>query len=208
MFLPMRCPLCEAIGAAPCALCARALVPAPVLAAVAGCDSVAACYRYDSVARTLVLALKYRNRRDSTAFCAVAIAARVPAVDVVTWAPSTPSRVRARGFDQAEVLARAVGRELGVPARAVLRRVSRTHQTGLDAAARRQGPVFVARPSRLAGTAVLIVDDIITTGSTFAHAAAAVRTAGALAVHARAVAWTPRKTGSKAPGTGATRVAS
>ncbi len=208
MFLPMRCPLCETIGAAPCASCARALVPAPVLAAVVGCDSVAACYRYDGAARALVLALKYRNRRDSTAFCAVAIAARVPVVDVVTWAPSTPSRVRARGFDQAEVLARAVGRELGVPARAVLRRVSRTHQTGLDAAARRQGSVFVARPGRLEGITVLIVDDIVTTGSTFAHAAAAVRAAGALAVHARSVAWTPRKTGSKAPDTGVAHVAS
>ena len=208
MFLPMRCPLCEAIGAAPCASCARALVAAPVLSMVVGCDSVAACYCYDGAARALVLALKYRNRRDSTTFCAMAIAARVPAVDVVTWAPSTPSRVRARGFDQAEVLARAVGRELGVPARAVLRRVSRTHQTGLGAAARRQGPVFVARPGRLEGTTVLIVDDIVTTGSTFAHAAAAVRAAGARAVHARAVAWTPRKTGSKAPDNGVPRVAS
>ena len=199
MFLPTRCPLCGAIGAAPCASCARSLTRAGLVAPVVGCASVAACYRYDQSARAVVLALKFRNRRDSVAFCAAAIAELAPAVDLVTWAPSTPQRVRARGFDQAEVLARAAARRLGLPARATLRRVGVTPQTGLGAAARRLGPGFVARAGRVHGARVLVVDDIVTTGSTFAHAARALRAAGATEVHARALAWTPPKAVSRPP---------
>ncbi len=196
MFLPTRCPLCAALGPAPCGPCAGLLVRAPTVPHIAGCTSVTACYRYDAAARSMMLAFKYRNRRDIVAFCAQALAGTAPpvdlvTVDLVTWAPSTAARVRLRGFDQAEVLARGVARVLRVPARPALRRVGAGHQTGLGAVARREGPVFVGRPRRVGGSRVLLVDDIITTGSTLAQAAAALRVCGATEVHARAVCWTP-----------------
>ena len=208
MFFPKRCPICETIGAAPCASCARLLVGAGRVPPVPGCSSIAACLRYDAGARSLVLALKYRNRRDSVAFCAGELAAHAPVVDLVTWAPSTRRRVRDRGFDQAEVLARATARRLGVPCRATLRRLGDAHQTGLDAAARHIGPGFAARARRVSGARLLIIDDIVTTGSTFAHAAYALRAAGARDVHALALAATPPKRRTIAPRAGVRRVAS
>jgi predicted amidophosphoribosyltransferase len=159
---------------------------------VPGCDTVAACFAYAGAARALLLALKYRNRRDALDACASAVARLAPAVDVVTWAPTVPRRARERGFDQAELLARAVARQLGVPARRLLRRESATAQTGRSAAARRGGPQFRCRPVRGEPLGrVLLVDDIGTTGATLAGAAAALRAAGAAEVHARTVAWTP-----------------
>lgn len=200
MFLPTRCPLCATIGPAPCGSCALQLERAPAVPAIAGCTSIGACYRYDDAARSMMLAFKYRNRRDIVAFCARALAAMAPPVDLVTWAPSTAVRVRDRGFDQAEVLARAVARVLRVPTASTLRRVGAGHQTGLDAAARRVGPVFEARAPRVAGRGVLLIDDIVTTGSTFAQAASALGAGGALAVHARACCWTPPGRGRHEPG--------
>jgi predicted amidophosphoribosyltransferase len=149
---------------------------------------------YAGAARVLLLALKYRNRRDALAWCATAVARLAPAVDVVTWAPTAPGRARERGFDQAELLARAVARQLGVPARRLLRRDGTGAQTGRSAAARRAGPRFRAPAVHPPGR-VLLVDDIGTTGATLAGAAAALRAAGATEVHARTVAWTPPRPG-------------
>jgi predicted amidophosphoribosyltransferase len=107
----------------------------------------------------------------------------------VTWAPTTLERRRARGFDPAEVLARAVARGLGVPCARLLDRRPGPPQTGLAAAARLLGPRFVAR--RAAPSRVLLVDDVATTGATLAAAAAALRGAGAQNVLAITGARTP-----------------
>lgn len=183
--------MCGAQGPAPCAGCAAELRPAPALPAPVGLDSCAALLAYDGAGRELVARLKYRNARASVPFLSRGMAALVTEhIDVVTWAPTTPARLRARGFDQARVLARAVGRRLGVPSRALLVRRSGQAQTGRDAAARLAGPVFAPR-APLEGRRVLLVDDVVTTGATVAAAARALREAGAGEVHVVAAARTP-----------------
>ena len=75
------------------------------------------------------------------------------AVDVVTWAPTTPQRRRARGFDHAELLARAVGRRAGLPARGLLTRLPGPPQTGPARPPRGAGvpsPTRHVRPRRAA----------------------------------------------------------
>jgi len=164
---------------------------APSLPAPPGVDSCAAFLNYDGAGRELVARLKYRNARASVPFLARGMAAVVAEpVDIVTWAPTTPARLRARGFDQARLLAKAVARELGIPCRPLLRRQAGPAQTGRDAAARHAGPAFVASAS-LAGRQVLLVDDVVTTGATVAAAARALKAQGAATVRVVAAARTP-----------------
>jgi predicted amidophosphoribosyltransferase len=154
-------------------------------------DSFVAVFGYEGAVRSLLLALKYRNRRDAVAWLGAWLATSSPSlVDVVTWAPTSRRRAGRRGYDQAELLARAAARQLRCPVRPMLRRVGAVSQTGLDAEARRSGPVFSAR-GHVAGS-VLLIDDVATTGATLSAAAATLRGAGAATVHAVVVARTPR----------------
>lgn len=105
--------------------------------------------------------------------------------DAVVPVPLHPSRLRQRGFNQAERLARVVARERGwtLDAQGV-RRVRRTKSqvTVGDEASRRanvQGAFACRSLRRYAGQNVLIVDDVLTTGSTMSEVAHVVRGAGA-----------------------------
>jgi predicted amidophosphoribosyltransferase len=111
------------------------------------------------------------------------------AVDVVTWAPTTAARRRARGFDQGELIARFVAAELCLPCRRFLRRRPGLPQTGRSAADRWSGPDFLVR--RAPPGRVLVVDDVVTTGATVAAAARALRAAGASRVVVLALSRTP-----------------
>ena len=195
--MPTACPVCGATGPAPCAGCAAELRRAPSLPPPPGVDGCAALLAYDGAGRELVARLKYRNARSTVPFLARGMAALVAEVeplagpvDLVTWAPTTPARLRARGFDQAQVLARAVAGRLGVPSRRLLRRGAGPAQTGRDAVARYEGPAFAVRRG-LRGERILLVDDVVTTGATVGAAARALRRAGAGGVWVVAAARTP-----------------
>jgi predicted amidophosphoribosyltransferase len=158
-----------------------------------GIDAWAAPFAYEGPARELVARVKYRNVRAvvprlSDRMSDAARAAQLDA-DVVTWAPTTTERRRTRGFDAAELLARAVARRMRRPVVPLLARVAGPPQTGLPAAARRVGPRFAAR--RASPASVLVVDDVATTGATLAAAAVATRGAGAARVIALTAARTP-----------------
>ena len=149
-------------------------------------------------ARDVLLGFKYRNRRQLAHHVAGLLVNRLLAegvrprdLDVVTWAPTSRRRRHQRGFDQAEIVARRVAAQLGLPCRRLLERDSASApQTGLDRAARLHGPTFRASP-RAAGRNVLLVDDIVTTGSTLRSADRALRDGGARSVVRAAVATTP-----------------
>jgi predicted amidophosphoribosyltransferase len=200
LLLPSCCAGCEALGPSPCPACADRLRPAPALAPPPGLDRLDALLRYDTTARAFVTAVKYRNARASIDGLAQAVASLVldagegeaPNVllDVVTWAPTTPERVRRRGFDQAELLARALACHLRRPVRRCLRRLPGPHQTGQAADLRHLGPRFVA-VAPIDGS-VLVVDDVCTTGATLSTAAGALRHAGARQVRGVVMARTPR----------------
>ncbi len=155
-----------------------------------GLDSCTALLLYEGGTRRLITALKYRNRRSGLPRLATALAAlALPTVDEVVWAPTSDERRRSRGFDQAELLARAVGRRLRLPCRRALRRVSAVAQTGRSLAARLEGPAFAAIGTPRAR--VLLIDDVITTGATLSAAARALRGAGVSQVHGLVLARTP-----------------
>jgi hypoxanthine phosphoribosyltransferase len=109
----------------------------------------------------------------------------------VTWAPTSARRRRRRGYDQSELLAHAVARRLGLPCRRLLFRDRSGHQTGRSRQERlRLGPVFTARPLRKPSR-VLVIDDVVTTGSTLRAAGHALDLAGAAKVVLFAAVATP-----------------
>ncbi|HYZ99466.1 MAG TPA: hypothetical protein VE575_11990, partial [Acidimicrobiales bacterium] len=165
--LPLRCPACGAAGPAPCARCLRGMGRPPRGPVPAGLDGCWSLLAYDGPARELVTRLKYRNHRAAVAWLADGMAALLepPPGVVVTWAPTSERRRRARGFDQAELLAAAVARRWGVPCRRLLTRSSASPpQTGLSLAARRRGPTFAGAPGAIDAGAAILVDDVVTTG--------------------------------------------
>jgi ComF family protein len=197
MFFAAACPVCGARGTALCGRCAAQLKPAPNFPPPPGIDSLVAPLAYTGVGRELVARLKYHNARAVVPQLADAMAALVDreVVDIVTWLPTTTARRRERGFDQARLLARAVARRLGRPCSSLLTRAPGAAQTGRPRRERLEGPTFTAKGhgGPLAGTRVLVVDDVVTTGATLVAAATTLRRAGVREVHAASAARTPLK---------------
>lgn len=129
--------------------------------------------------------------------------AELAEIDLVVPIPMPTTRRLLRGFDQAEIVARVVAAALRRPMACALRRpqlVERA-QVRLRAAERRNRAAhrFQAQGgSDLSGKRILLVDDVVTTGSTLEEGARALRRAGALTVQALALAATPSR--SWAPG--------
>jgi len=160
-----------------------------VVALPASMDRCDAWLDYDGPSRDIVSQIKYRNARAPLRWLAAGMATLLVdgRADVLTWAPTTPSRRRQRGFDHAALLARAVAAQAGLPCRNLLVRHEGPAQTGRNLTDRQHGPSFTA-PVSVAGLAVVIVDDVVTTGATFAAAARALEAAGAVHIWGLAAA--------------------
>lgn len=104
--------------------------------------------------------------------------------DLITWAPLSAKRKKKRGYDQAFLLARSMGNELGLQPVETLRKCRDTSaQSSLDDDERRKtnvhGVYQCTDPSLIEGKRVLLVDDVVTTGSTLSECARTLRAAGA-----------------------------
>ncbi len=188
--LPPRCRRCWRPwrDAGPCVSCR--IEPPPF-------DGLYAAFVYTGTARELVHALKYRGMTALAPPMASRLAGGVRdgglAADMVVPVPLSGLRRRTRGYNQAEALARELGRELSLPVLAhglARRRHSPPQARSADADERRRNVLgaFVARARNVAGLRVLLVDDVTTTGATFAACAGALKEAGARSVWAVAFA--------------------
>lgn len=116
-----------------------------------------------------------------------AVVGRMGAADGIVPVPLHPSRERRRGYNQASLLASRAGALTGTPTLDLLRRLRPTeHQVGLGGVERLRNVAgaFAVRPEVAlpAGLRVILVDDVLTTGSTVGACAAALRSAGAAEV--------------------------
>jgi ComF family protein len=188
MVFTSSCVSCNQPGDLICRRCRFSLASTRAVRTEGGVD---AALPFDGVGRQAVLGLKYRNRRAVAKHLAALMVKRLRpgAVDIVTWAPTSAARAGERGFDQAELLARAVARQLGVPCRRLLYRAHGSSQTGHTRIERLHGPAFRARAPR-PGVRVLLVDDVVTTGATLHAAASALLDAGIADVRCIAAAAT------------------
>ena len=142
-------------------------------------------FLYEGPVRKALMALKFGGKRSVAPALAPAMANALSTAPgpgtVLTWVPLAPRRRRERGYDQAEVLARALGRATGLPVIGTLERVLETApQARRDAAHRRRAlrGAFRALPERASG-ALVLVDDVLTTGATAAECASVLSRAGA-----------------------------
>ncbi|MEY4339296.1 MAG: hypothetical protein RLZ14_1146 [Actinomycetota bacterium] len=192
MLLSTSCAGCNEPGSLLCHRCRFSLSSSPPLSTHGG---VLAAFTFEGVGRQVVLGLKYRNQRRVARLLAGIMVQRYLAVgpgpvDVVTWAPTGARRAGERGFDQAELLARSVARQLGVPCRRMLYRSHGQAQTGRSRADRLQGPGYRGRAPR-SGLRVLLIDDVVTTGATLDAARRALLEAGVGEVLSLVAAATP-----------------
>jgi ComF family protein len=186
LFVP-ACAACDVVLPEPlpfCAPCAVSIDPAPP-------GGYAAPYLFGGELATALRRLKFQGRREVARAIAPllgpALAEAAAGCDLLVPIPLHRRRLRQRGYNQAALLLRHTRRYAGVPVDALsLRRVRATApQTGLDRASRRRnvdGAFAVVRPGRIAGRAVLLLDDVVTTGATMAAATEALRAAGAARV--------------------------
>ncbi|MGV3573827.1 MAG: ComF family protein [Devosia sp.] len=170
-------PLCPVLGLpfevalGPDAFSAEALADPPPFA------RARAAVRYGEVAQSLVTRLKYGDRTELAQFCARLMASAGhefwAARPLLVPVPLHPSRLRFRRYNQSYLLAKALGRELGLDVDPFLvRRHKKTRsQIGLsgDGRARNVQGAFSAHPDalvRIRGRRVVLIDDVYTTGAT------------------------------------------
>jgi ComF family protein len=213
--LPPHCLACDAPVAAdgqfclPCfrtasfisaPFCAHCGGPLPFGDAGAACTSCThapplfttarAALRYDETAKKLILPFKYADQPEAARGLAVLMARAgaklLAGADVLVPVPLHKSRLRRRRYNQAALLADALGRLAGRPAiRDALRRIVPTAPLGglgIEDRRRTMANSIVTRPeraARIAGAAVLLVDDVMTTGATADACTAALLAAGA-----------------------------
>ena len=151
--------------------------------------SLHACFYYQEAAKEAVHRFKFANRVRPAKFMGEAVADRVRAShtvrpDIVTYIPMAYGDHVLRGYNTAQKIAEYVGKQLGVPVRPLLRKTLTIRaQHRLSAADRKHNVVDAyAAKGRVAGRRILLVDDVVTTGSTMAECAGVLLDAGAQAV--------------------------
>ena len=162
-----------------------------------------ALWYYEGDVRRSILRFKFHNARSYAESYGRMLAMKllqeeIP-FDLLTWAPISRMRKWKRGYDQVELIAQAVGRELGIaPVATLKKRRNNPPQSGIRDAARRRANVFgvyqVLDPNLICGKRILLLDDIMTTGATAGECARVLLTAGAEEIHFGAVASARHKT--------------
>jgi ComF family protein len=144
---------------------------------------------YAGVAKELITSIKFNRASAAAETIARAVAGAIPVRKdiILTHAPTVPARARQRGYDQAQLIARHTSRLLGVPYAVLLARQGTQRQVGQSRIIRRQQMISAFRllPGQYTrGKHIIVIDDVMTTGSTLEAAACVLRQAGAERVSA------------------------
>ena len=217
LLFPTRCAGCGTYTGRPfCAICNASLPlirgPAcrrcgrPALRAVEECmectgwirhiDATVALAVYEEPMRSAIHKLKYGNgwrlARPLSAMAATRLAPLLQSQHpLLTFVPMHRRKRRARGYDQAEKLAEGIARALGLNVAPLL---ERTRPTLAQSSLRHDGRcsnvkgAFRAVAGALGGEEVILVDDVLTTGSTLSECAAVLKASGAGSVTACVIA--------------------
>lgn len=207
LLAPYPCLQCGTEGAFLCTACEQMLPPVPSRCYRCQCITEEhrtckeCCARsplwavyvatpYQDLAKQVVHSVKFARASAAAEVIARSLAGRLPAFPdrlLVTHIPTANQRVRARGYDQAALIARAVAKQIGATSIPLLVRTGNQRQVGQNRAQRQQqmhGAFGVRYSAIIHNSHVLIIDDVITTGSTAEAAGLALQAAGATKVSA------------------------
>lgn len=182
LIAPPECVGCAGEGAYLCRRC-RANLPAGQELTDIISGNVFAASGYEGAAKRLVYLLKFERNQSAVADIGSIIAASLPSgyrPDAVTYVPTATSRVRRRGYDHAKLIAASVARNIGAPCLPLLIRLGQKRQVGQSKSfrAKQTKGAFRAAAS-CQGKRILLIDDVLTTGSTLREASTVLLRSGA-----------------------------
>jgi competence protein ComFC len=145
--------------------------------------------RYEDIAKKLITGLKFEQKRDSARIIAEFMHSKLPfsPETLIVPVPTARTRVRQRGFDHTRLIAKFLSNQSGQKMITALIRLGSTRQVGQPRNIRlkqTKGIFRVLKPDQIKGKNILLIDDVITTGSTLSEAASVLRKAGAKKVEA------------------------
>lgn len=163
------------------------------------CDGAVSVFQYTGMVKGSLIRFKFYNKPGYYSTYARLMAHRLAKMtdikkyDMVLSIPLHRQREFSRGYNQAFLISRALSRELKLPERsALIKRLIHTDtQSLLDKQNRNRnvkGAFIVAAPEKIKGKSILLVDDILTTGSTLEECGRMLKQAGAIKVTAAVVA--------------------
>jgi ComF family protein len=158
-------------------------------------DVAVAAYRGRGIVREIIHEFKYARQIHLRHLVAHWLRAgldderlRDISFDLIVPVPLHPARQRERGFNQASLLAESLSAGTSMPCRPVLQRIRyTTTQTALDRSERMENlhnAFRLRKNADVRGLRVLLIDDVLTTGSTLSECARVLKRAGAISVHA------------------------
>lgn len=197
-FFPPRCAFCRKLVETGeihvCDAC-RPKLPYTRPGDVQKKDFIKTCvapFYYEKEVRSALLRYKFGQKPGYAAAFAEFVAVRIredlkDEWDLLTWVPVSRLRLRQRGYDQAELLCSAVGKELGVePMRLLVKQRHTKAQSATGSAEKRRanisGAYRICDNVDVKDKRILLIDDIITTGSTLSECARTLGIAGAASV--------------------------
>ena len=200
LLFPPKCVLCGRLLQKQehdfCLDCFYDLPECDTVRKVAYTDGCVAPLRYTGSVREAILRYKFSGHSYYAPAFGALIAKKVQPcqAELVTWVPVSRRRRFTRGYDQAQLLAKAAAARLGLPCVGTLRKRHTPKQSlAGDVSARRAnivGAFSVPHPARVAGKHVLLIDDICTTGATLTETVQTLKTAGAARISCAVLAIT------------------
>ncbi len=169
-----------------CASCRKAV----------GLKQVYVAFEYKGIIKELIYALKFKSKRQTAEIIARVLHEILPLQNpgtIIINVPTSRSRVRQRGFDQTELIARKLAREQKLQYIPALLRHGNIRQVGASKQQRQAqvSGLYALRPrADIKGKDILLIDDVVTTGATLAEASRVLRRAGAKSITCAVFAYT------------------
>jgi ComF family protein len=185
---PPYCPICAQPGA-----CRRCLWCSTTSSKI---DGIRAPFLMEGAIKEAIHAFKYRNIRSAAPELGQLLAQHLKSHpmpgEVLAPVPLHPRRLRSRGYNQATLLARELGKRYGLPVNERLLAQTQNTPPQVQTSSREERHHNMAGSfeciSKAGGLTVILVDDVTTTGSTLSACAAALKEGGAASVWGLALA--------------------